>query len=253
MESPFVTGMVAGALEVHAETPAIAGVIAGAVGNILSWRPADGLFRFFRHGIDPDLDDIALLHTVLLRHRPASFDPAAVAALLEGLVGADGRYPVWVRPASAQNEFDPCVQANVVNYLCRCGRRPDLGVLRIAWGLWREDAATLHYESPFTFPYFLARLPPAARRSVVAANPRAVAGLSRSRPGATALDQAFQLAALRRLGGPARADLVERLLAGQGADGAWPAIGAFGALNFWGSSALTTALAAEALALAGKG
>lgn len=157
-------------------------------------------------------------------------------------------------------DIDACVNANTLRYL---GRFPGEEAV-VAWLLQvlhdgGERQCDKWYENPFVVRYFLSRAlagrAPEARELVLART-------AEEAP-ANALEQSLAASSLMDWGADA-SFLVEALLAGQAADGSWPRAALYhgGRARLrgggfaephpdtprWGSEAITTAFAVEALA-----
>jgi hypothetical protein len=220
-------------------------------------RDPTGLLRFFEEGIDPDLDDTALVNYVLMVHQFDRWPYRALARRLAAIERRRGLFPTWIRSGlNAPNDVDPCVTANVLRFL---------GAMQVpaddAWAALRRavlDAAegkgTLYYESPAALPFFAATLPIELRRRVL--QPEELSHLAHSLVDRFSADchrspidvaMTLSVAAAAGVGVAARDELSRSLLDWQTDGGGWPAWAVFRAFNYWGSPALTTALAIHAL------
>ena len=248
----FVPALGRPVLDLLAPLPAEAGLAAlrrRALDHLAAWRPPSGRFRFLRHGIDPDLDDIALLHLVLQRARPDAYPYGDVARQVAGRTRPDGRFRVWLRtdPAAA-NDLDPCVGVNAARFVIANGGEADLGWLTQDLAAWDAGRDTLYYVQPYALPALACQLPAPVRTRVFAAAGWTPAWVEAAGDG-DLLDAALRLVVACRLGTDRRlvTALARRLVRAQAPGGGWPAWAAFQAFNYWGSAALTTAAAVRAL------
>ena len=154
-------------------------------------------------------------------------------------------WPLFTRTIASIHNVDAVVNANVLHYL---GERP--GTAAVAPYLLRiletdaEAACDTWYFSPFVVWYFFARaLAPGDERAGALMRRK----LDAAAPG-TPLDTATTQCARFYWGMPADERITATLLGSQGASGAWPAEFFYrGKGCYWGSEALTTAFAIEAL------
>jgi hypothetical protein len=223
---------------------------------LTTWRRPDGTVAFLRQGIDPDLDDTALVNWVTQTRLGGGADHAALARRLADAPREGGLFLTWVRPAAAGNDVDPCVTANVVRFLAANGVpcAGALGALRAALDDAAFASGTLYYEAPASLCYLAASLPPALRAELggpaewAARAHRVAAARDAGRPdGVVNAAMALTVACVAGLPAAHTAPLAAALLSHQTAAGSWPRHAAFRAFGYWGSSALTTALAIEAL------
>lgn len=258
-ESPFVTALVVLALSrVEGATTTLIG---RAASYLSSWRRPDGTVCFLRQGMDPDLDDTSLLNWVTQRHLLEDVDYAALARRIAGVRREAGLFVTWLRPGdacAAGNDVDPCVTVNVVRFLAAngvpCG--DSLRALRHAIDCGAYQSGTLYYDAPASLPYLAASLPAALRLQIgepaewAAWATRLVERCDAGRAEGV-LDAAMTLASacVACLPVSRTAPLAAALLAHQTCTGSWPRQPAFRAYGYWGSAALTTALAVEALSL----
>jgi hypothetical protein len=253
--SPFVTALVLFCL--HDVDACAADLRDRALRRLAAWRGRDGLVRFLADGIDPDLDDTALVNYLLLAHRFDRWPYRALAVRLAAIERLDGLYPTWLRPAAgAPNDVDPCVTTNVLRFLHSVVVPADdawHAVRRAALAAPRGEG-TLYYESPAALPFFVATLPVGARRRLLSDDElrrvaKELADRFTSRTSRSPVDVAMALSVAARAGVDvaSRDELCRALIAWQRSSGEWPAWAAFRAFNYWGSPALTTALAVHAL------
>ena len=249
VESPFITGMIVLALAKHPEWH---GLRTHALGYLLTKRAPDGLFAFLNSGIRPDLDDTALLNTVLQRYLPLQYDYLSTAERIAREPKVDGAFETWIGP-DGPNPVDPCVSINVVRFLHVNGIRSIETEVFLRDTLMAStfDEPTFYYESGLFPLYFALTLPAPLRQRVLPGWPSSLSArlLARAAAPCSCMDDVLLLfcAARASLSLDALATLSARVLHWQRPDGLWPSCAAFRAFNFWGSSALTTALAIEAL------
>lgn len=252
-ESPFVTAMVLLAFSRIAGAVTLP-FVRRAVRYLASARRADGTVCFLVHGIDPDLDDTALVNWAVQTYGDGEF--ADLARRIATMEPKSGLFSTWLRPRKEDpNDVDPCVSANVVRFLARNGITciDAVGALAVALDDERYDHGTLYYESPVALPYLASSLPAylvnalgdeaAWRRRCDALLARHAAGELNS-----IADVAMLVSLACALGqGDATMALRDELLGAQLPQGGWPPCAVFRAFRYWGSAALTTALAVEAL------
>jgi len=250
--SPFVTALVLLCLAALGEGPVDR---RKALRFLASRREATGLVRFFQEGIDPDLDDTALVNYVLLSEGFDRWPYRPLARRVAAFERVDGLFPTWIRPSpDAKNDVDPCVTVNVLRFL---------GALDVpagdAWNALRRSLldppeGTLYYESPAALLFLTITLPNDLRSRVLQSaelDRLACALVDRvtADPGRSPIDLAMTLsvASVAGVNVAGRDALCQALLDGQTASGSWPSWAAFRAFNYWGSPSLTTALALHAL------
>ena len=174
---------------------------------------------------------------------------------------------LFFRATSAKpRDVDAVVNANALFHVGRFdGDEAVIAYLTMILRQGRERHCDKWYDEPSVIWYFLARA--LAERSDEA-RALLLAKLTQARPD-HALHRALRICAMRSLGAPVPDDDVARLMAGQAADGSWPRAalyhggrtrrrdGSFDAPHpdtpRWGSEALTTAFAVEALARCEEG
>lgn len=273
MLSPFVAALVIEALAhhpaAHALTDHPAADARRRMADYLRASGPDGVWAFAPHADvpwPPDLDDTACALAALM----ACGDPPRVdlAALVADRLTPGGLVETWIIPAEALagrvNDVDPVVTANALWCLDRLAARApdrDLSALtrRLAAGLAAAVEAgpltSAYYHRPALQAAFIARWAAADTSTEAAAIRAALA--ARMRPLDPRALPAVELAAL--VGVLARCGEAEatrvalpRLLAMQRPDGGWPTGAAFvdPGGGRYGSTALTTALAVDALAAA---
>jgi hypothetical protein len=257
-ESPFVTAMVLLALSRIAGAVALP-LVRRAVRYLSSARRADGTVCFLIHGIDPDLDDTALVNWAVQTYGGGEF--AELAGRLADMDRRSGLFSTWLRSGRDEpNDVDPCVSANVVRFLERNGHTCTDTVRALAGALDddRYDHGTLYYESPVALPYLTSSLPKEVTRALgdEAAWQRRCDGLL-ARHTAGELNSTADIAMLVTLAcavgrGDATTTLLNELLGAQLPQGGWPPCAVFRAFRYWGSAALSTALAVEALSAAAR-
>jgi hypothetical protein len=242
--SPFAAAIVLLALDGVRGVPAQLG--SRAVAHLLSKREPSGLVRYFGAPIDPDYDDICLVHS-LLQDAGVELDYRGVARRVAGALRADGLFPTWVG-AGRPMDFDPVVNVNIVRFLDRNGIACSRTIARLqeVVARWTGDEGTLYYPQPGALPWIVCTLPSTLRARIIGPSRTALRATIAGTPAQSLLDLAMRTRALARLGG-SPTPFAAPLLEAQQSDGAWPAGAIFGAYGFWGSRELTTAIAASAL------
>jgi hypothetical protein len=218
---------------------------------LASKRKKNGYYCFLNHGIDPDLDDVCLLNSLMQSlHVADTFDHTRLALAISQLPTCEGLFQTWIRPdRRASNDWDECVNVNVIRFLYQNGISCGKSTAAIRTALFRERMGTLYYDSRFALPYLVSTLPAALRALLFRRRGHCVP-LNSGGFKDTVLDMAMQLAGLCGVGTPPDGlrKLSTELVKSQKADGCWPSVGAFRAFNFWGSRELTTAVVLDALA-----
>lgn len=253
-ESPFVTAFVLLALSRIVDARDT--ICDYGATYLQHWRGDDGYVQFLASGIRADLDDTALVNWALQSFGRTSHDYAALAHTLAASPHHRGLYLTWRDEPGQANDVDPCVTANVLRFVAPNGL--DCAVAAAALGRALDDAeyheGTKYYVSPVAMLYLASTVPGPVRAHIGDAADwcrRYEALLERWARGelATVNDASLLISTAVAVGvvderiGP----IVDQLLGAQESDGRWPAVAAFRAFDFWGSSALTTALAVEAL------
>jgi hypothetical protein len=252
--SPFVSGMVALALR-RSDVGELRALVDRALSFVLTARAEDGTIAFLPSGIDPDLDDTCLLNAILQQRGIGGIDYTQLASLIAALPTHDGLFQTWFRNRAAPNDIDPVVSVNVVRFLAQNGidRRDTVAAVCRSFTLGKVDVGSTYYTSWTALPYFVSSLVPFVRRrfdndsawhaKVVqmleayiadAANPVEVA-------------MALTVASTWHVPVHITERLARALLDAQLSDGGWPSCVVFRAFNNWGSGAISTALALEAL------
>ena len=267
--------------------PRAAGLAAAARGFLRRERGRGDLVRFWPRShprgraLPPDLDDTAAVARALGARRPARLGRLLAAQrdgdgrlrtwllprsavgllrfpeLLAALPLVSARHPFWTRSEAHRDDVDAGANAQALAWL---GDRPELAAAA-AWlcelaRTGREEEAD-RWHRCWGVRWLIARA--AGRAPSLAAAARALAARVGEEAGqiaraGAAADVALALAtgAAVRAPAPARVTLAARLLAEQDAEGGWPRAGIwFGGPRRtvdWGSAALSTALAAGALA-----
>jgi hypothetical protein len=218
-------------------------VIARAVNFIRSNRRADGLWDFDTAiAVPPDADTTACALAALVLHGEIS-NPQADARLLRTFWRADaGRFRCWNTAGiwSLPERDDPVANCNVLFALRLLGAPATAEETRGVVGFLRQSGRARYYWSPATIAHAARRQPPKAHLPPpqLAARPH----------------EADLLGCIQWQCGMQKSDagLIGAVLAAQSADGSWPirawVTGAGKPKPFWGSPAITTALAVEALA-----
>jgi len=256
-ESPFVTGMVVLALSKLRNEEARL-IRSRSCQYLKAKRKSDGCFCFFDQGLDPDLDDTCLLNWALQCHEAdASFSYRRLARRLALLPKQNELYLTWLRAGKADhNDIDPCVSANVIRFLARnavpCAKT--VGALRKVLQQDQCSDGTRYYESPFALAYLIVTLPSALRHEILGNSSRKNRLIERlacasAKQRGSVLDRALLLTVLSccSTDGIMLSALAEALTSGRDTTGGWPNAPAFRAFNYWGSAALTTAVAIQAL------
>lgn len=247
--SPFTAAVVLLALDGLAGVPPQ--LRSRVIAHLLSKREPSGLVRFIDGPIDPDYDDICLIHS-LLQDAGIDLDFRRVARRVAGALRDDGLFPTWVgidRPP----DLDPIVNVNIVRFLDRNGVDCSRTIARLQKVIahWTPDEGTLYYPPPGALPWIVCTLPTELRARIIGASRNALLERIANAP-KSLLDLAMRTFSLARLGASATPFAVP-LLDGQGSDGGWHAEALFGPRPFWGSRELTTSIAASALAAIGLG
>jgi len=284
----FATALALPFLDALAASGAAAAPLPAAARRFLAReRGAGALVRFWPRAhprgraLPPDLDDTAAAARAVAPRNPARLarllaaqrDPegrlytwllprsAGLLLRFPELAGAlpllAARHPFWTRSEARPDDVDAGANAQALAW---AGDRPELAPAA-AWldalvRASREGDAD-RWHRPWGVRWLIALA--AGRAPSLAAAARALAARVGDEAGelartATAVDVALALATGAALGAPApaRAALAARLLAEQDAEGGWPRAalwyGGPRRTVDWGSAALTTALAAGALA-----
>jgi hypothetical protein len=257
-DSPFASALILLALR-NVPIDCDRSSIARCLTYLQSKRNDDGLVAFLPTGIDPDLDDTALLNWALQAYRYDAWPYRSLARRITHMPTRDGLWLTWVRPTTDEpNDIDPCVSANVLRFLGEnivATEQATAALSRVLDGNSFFDG-TLYYVSPAALPYLALAQRERIRRQILP--PRRAREIAESLltqmaagPTPSPIDLAMTVSVAARSNVDLRslARPVEALLATRQANGAWPNDAAFRAFNYWGSSALTTAFAAEALTL----
>lgn len=256
----FGTTFVVGALswaERAGEAPDVAVPKRRALRFLRSQMEAGGLWRYWtaddpmHDQIPPDLDDTSCVSALLHRHGIPFPDNRE---LLRTFADGRGLFQTWI---GHDEPIDCLVNANVLYYFALRGEELS-GVcdeLNRRAAVAARPGCSAYYEPALAFAYFVTRT--AVEGGARCLQP-AVDALRRALPSlevpADPLSEALALGVAVQLGScgdPERA-LAARLAAGQLPDGSWPARPFFRGPgpSYFGSAALTTAMAAEALAKA---
>lgn len=217
--------------------------IARALAYIRAERRPDGLWEYDKSlGLPPDADSTACALAALARHGQRA-DVLGGDTLLRAFwrVGA-GPFQTWRAPSplSGPERDDAVVNGNVLFALRRLGAPATPAELAAVEQLFRRSPASRYYCYPATIAHAAARagLPPDVLAPAAAA-----------RPTPEHLLGVVQWLCATRAAPP---ELTNAVLEAQRADGAWPiwpwVTGHGNPRPFWGSPAVTTALAIEALA-----
>lgn len=266
-EAVFPTTYVLDALS-KIRSPVAEQIAARCRAYLLSVREAGDLWRYWPPGnvrsplVTPDLDDTACARAALHRHRRNApwNDPG-----FEAHRAAGGGFYTWTATPPDENVVDCAVNANILYYFCATGKRPPahlLDYLERCLPLQQASRRLVFYTTPLAFYYHLARavrlapalgkMKPAIRRGVK--QTMTVTG----RLGGP-LEDALGAAALLLIdgsaGAPPRRSLT-RLFELQEADGGFPQQAYYygpqhcvANCAYFGSRALTTAIALDALAV----
>lgn len=206
-----------------------------------------------------DLDDTFCALIGLQAHDPKLVDEGALAHIVKLLLATEtqvgGPYKTWLVSREADaiwQDTDLAVNANILCFLSRVSEPlPNLSTF-IETAIARDSYQSPYYPSPYPLWYYLAR---AYRGPLCNKLERHILAHYKKHTRHTALDTALTLSALTQLN-PKHTlipQLTLELIAAQMPDGSWPAV-AFcidpvrdERTHYHGSSALTTALAVEAL------
>lgn len=267
--SPFAAAVAASAL---AEVPEGRSLARPLLIYLRRTAEPPGLWHFSRRDF-PDLpldaDDTACALAALFLHgdRDVAFGPAL--EVIQRFARGDGPCRTWLTAGDprnlpgGENDVDVVVNANVLYCAALAGRSlAGAAAFVAAWvashGIECRRASA-YYPSPFAFAYFLARwlgACPQARGTGLASIVTAACSHRLRQVGEDPLAGALALNALLDLAPRRQAvrPLAAMVLAHQGEGGLWPQrtffLGPHG-MTF-GSAALTTALALEALAKLGR-
>jgi hypothetical protein len=250
--SPFVTTFVASALAAI-DDPRAESIQERAVEFLSREMEAPGIWRWYTADgparVAPDLDDIVCASECLRNRHPHIFMGANHALILANR-DPKGRFYTWIGRSAERNDVDSIVNINVLRYL---GEREETrAAARWLVGLVLDGGALSptyrYYTRDSAFFYALARCADHRWAAECASATLArVAALSAD----DALDAAYLGCAARRLGGSLPQDFLRST---QRDDGSWPRTAAYtveqredGRRWDWGSEALTTAIAIEAL------
>ncbi|HSS75596.1 MAG TPA: hypothetical protein VLV54_02525 [Thermoanaerobaculia bacterium] len=254
VESPFLTGWALLALGALRRRLPLEPLFARGVAYLLSQRQPGGLYYFLPEGIEADLDSVCLLNLVLQRLLPGQFDYARLARRVARRITSQGMFLTWIEDRVREDDIDPVVNVNVIRFLNRNNLPCETTVQWLRRVLTQSDftQGTKYYRSPFALLYFATFLPTRLRDQVLPCNRRHLLLRLKNQMAAdlSVLDLAFLLYASTVLRTPRDllVSLADRLLACQETNGSWPTYAAFRPLGFWGSPALSTAVAVQALA-----
>jgi hypothetical protein len=217
--------------------------IARAVSFIASQRRPDRLWEYDPHiNVPPEADSTACALAALKLHSELP-DPDAEARLLRTFWRADaGRFRTWNVPGpwSLPERDDPVVNCNVLYALKLLGSPATAEETLAVCRFLNKCGPARYYCAPSTVAH-------AARRAGLGNDE--LPPFATAQPAETALIGCVQWLCGT---GTANSRIIDAVLAAQQADGSWPirpwVTGAGRPRPFWGSRALTTALAVEALA-----
>jgi hypothetical protein len=242
---------------------------------LLQQRSTDGSYNYWpvasalrrSQPYPNDLDDTFCALIALYKHQPSLVDSSVLAQMTKLLLAAEstpgGPYYTWLVAADSPTtwrQLDVAVNANVAFFLQLINVRLPRLDQYLATALKRSQFESQYYPDAWAVWYYLARWCPNQHRDELrAAIEKAL--IRQSAVGAVRLNPlqtALCLTSLGQLGSHAwlLQALTRRLLASQQSDGSWPAAGFCldpsinGQVVEHGSTALTTALALEALSLA---
>ncbi len=217
--------------------------ITRAVGFIASQRGADRLWNYDPAiNVPPDSDTTACALAALLLHSEVA-EAEAEARLLRTFWRADaGRFRSWNVPGmwSLPERDDPVVNCNILHALKQLGSPVTAEETSAVTRFLSTCGAPRYYCAPSTIAH-------AAHRAGLGHD--ALPHIATAVPAEADLMGCVQwLCGMRT----PNIKLIDAVLAAQHADGSWPirpwVTGAGQPRPFWGSSAITTALAVEALA-----
>ena len=252
--SPFITPFVLQSVR-DLQYSGLAGLRSKGLQFLCREQEAGGIWRTHtlnnpfhdEEALPADLDDIAVISHCLSVHG-ACFDDNK--SLIMENTDNQGLFLTWVDPPFS-NEIDGVVQANVLAYLGSsyapaCRFITDLVVYDRPFSQW--------YPDPFAFYYAISRAICNGVEGLVGCRPHLLKRIYEQTKSdgsfGTPLQTAFALNTLLDLHGEERriAQGLAVLISQQRKDGAWP-IETFyrGFANYYGSPALTTAIAVEAI------
>lgn len=258
--SPFTTTFAVCALAL-APGPEAAAAVERGVRFLIADRRDPGVWSYWSKrnalNISPDADVTSCVAYVVRRFAPDQHLDAIDPILLSNAT-VRGRFKTWLRQYHDRNDVSPCVNANVLLYL---GDREE--TRRAAEYLTRlvvqgkAEGSDWYYADPNALYYMISRAYREGVGSLAPCVEPVVEQISEGVP-ETALSEALALCALTnfsRADAPCAVRLCERLLRTQAQDGGWAAAPFYAGPEppaphrfWWGSRALTTAFALEALA-----
>lgn len=193
--------------------------------------------------------------------RPRAFVSAQIGLALRQIVWPAGLIAMFMRTSARPNDIDAVVNANALYCLGRFeGDERVVAFLRDVLRDGSERHCDKWYDNPFVVRYFLAR----ALASIDELPSDVIAARTEGEEPETALETAMHISTLSMARLPVDEELVAALIGAQCGDGSWPraplyhggrrrnADGTFAPPHpdtpQWGSNALTTVFAIEALA-----
>lgn len=263
--SVFVTSFVLHSLSFLRPSPQVEGMGDKAVEFLLSERDASGFWRFLGRNplLAPDLDSTCCVLASLWEWRtPLNYQELAERILDYRL--DEGAFWTWVLDNKqgslpASNDIDWVVNANVVFYFSLMGQTLPQTQMYLEEVVRRNlfQGPSMHYCSPLAFVYCVSRaIADGSAHGLAKLMPAVTDYLAKSQGpeggfGAP-LEDALGTVALLNCGVPTNEveKAISRLLGKQLQNGGWEAAPFFRepAGHLYGSPALTTALAVEALA-----
>lgn len=220
-------------------------------------RRAGGHFDFFfDEGLLPtDVDCSSIGSSLVVATAGADDGVHATADRIAACVDDAGIVEVYLPPQGERRRLDAAVCANAAHLFYALGREteiePTLGHIADVIDDDRYIDGTRYYQSPEAFLFFCARMATASSGAYerFAGSLRAALERHSLSPDASALEVAMRVGASVRVGA-SWGGLASRLVRAQEPDGAWApyAVYRFGRRHgFFGSSALVTAFAVDAL------
>jgi hypothetical protein len=252
------------------DDPAARALVRRGLGFLWEERGAGNLWRYWSSSnprpIDPDLDDTCCT-SFLLRHLGACGHLRNEEAIL-ATRAPDGLFKTWVRDASARNDVDSVVNANVVLYLGeREETRPAVSALSGILQDGGEEGTSWYYLDPLALQYAASRALVHGAGGLARCGPAVVGRVLDRRRADGSLGNELQtalalcvLANFGQAGHPAVPAAAAWLSEAQQPDGRWARRAFYAGPEppaphavWWGSESVTTALCLEALVKVSQG